>query len=91
MASELVDLDGTSAAPIGRFASVACGRAASGLGRSGRDRLQSEYKRTVHQFNFTVWPDFGCPESPELLLDFVRVVRSHTPRVIEGPILAHCR
>ncbi|KFM66966.1 Phosphotidylinositol phosphatase PTPRQ, partial [Stegodyphus mimosarum] len=44
----------------------------------------------VKQMHFTRWPDFGCPESPDDLINFVRAVRDHLPRVRPGPILVHC-
>ncbi|XP_054716770.1 tyrosine-protein phosphatase 10D-like [Uloborus diversus] len=46
--------------------------------------------REVKQLHFTRWPDFGCPESPEELLNFVRAVRDHLPRTQPGPIIVHC-
>ncbi|XP_013387209.1 receptor-type tyrosine-protein phosphatase eta isoform X2 [Lingula anatina] len=46
--------------------------------------------RTVRHFNFTVWPDFGCPDTTRSLLEFVKVVRTHIKPDIQGPICVHC-
>ena len=44
------------------------------------------------------WPDFGCPDTSDLLLTFVRDVRAHLLSYMsqsldrrKGPILIHCR
>ncbi|GIY08823.1 hypothetical protein CDAR_199232 [Caerostris darwini] len=47
-------------------------------------------ERRVKQMHFTHWPDFGCPESPDDLMNFIRAVRDHLPRFKPGPILVHC-
>ncbi|GIZ00814.1 tyrosine-protein phosphatase 10D [Caerostris extrusa] len=47
-------------------------------------------ERRVKQMHFTHWPDFGCPESPDDLINFIRAVRDHLPRFKPGPILVHC-
>ncbi|XP_050392227.1 receptor-type tyrosine-protein phosphatase eta [Patella vulgata] len=47
-------------------------------------------KRTVKQFHFLKWPDFGCPEKTWLLLNFVTAVRAHIPNTPNGPMLVHC-
>lgn len=42
---------------------------------------------------FTTWPDHGCPDNTDLLLDFVLNVRVHMPSGgrQHGPVLVHCR
>ena len=47
-------------------------------------------QRTVIQYHFTAWPDFGVPEHPTPLLRFARKVMSHEPPSA-GPMLVHCR
>lgn len=47
-------------------------------------------QHTVKQMHFTKWPDFGSPESPEDLINFVQAVRDHLPHTNTGPILVHC-
>jgi protein-tyrosine phosphatase len=52
--------------------------------------------RAVKQFHFLVWPDFGCPDHTEQLIEFVSDVRMHVPlprfhASAKGPILVHCR
>ncbi|KAG8183435.1 hypothetical protein JTE90_023191 [Oedothorax gibbosus] len=46
--------------------------------------------RMVKQMHFTHWPDFGCPESPGDLINFIRAVRDHLARIRPGPIIVHC-
>ena len=50
-------------------------------------------KRVVEQFQFSDWPDFGCPEDPEVFLKFLEHVRSFYPHVDQttAPIIVHCR
>ncbi|XP_055949369.1 phosphatidylinositol phosphatase PTPRQ-like isoform X2 [Argiope bruennichi] len=47
-------------------------------------------ERRVKQMHFTHWPDFGCPECPDDLINFIRAVRDHLPRFKPGPIVVHC-
>ncbi|GAB6023847.1 hypothetical protein CHUAL_008588 [Chamberlinius hualienensis] len=45
----------------------------------------------VKQCHFTMWPDFGCPESTQMLLNFIRSVSDHTPHLgPTGPVIVHC-
>ncbi|XP_013791926.1 tyrosine-protein phosphatase 10D-like isoform X2 [Limulus polyphemus] len=46
--------------------------------------------RIVKQMHFTRWPDFGCPENTEVMINFVRAVRDHIPRINHGPLVVHC-
>ncbi|XP_064602809.1 phosphatidylinositol phosphatase PTPRQ-like [Liolophura sinensis] len=46
---------------------------------------------TVRQCHMKIWPDFGCPQSPQDLLTFHRAVRKVCPRSMNAPpILVHC-
>ncbi|XP_076311179.1 tyrosine-protein phosphatase 10D-like isoform X2 [Tachypleus tridentatus] len=47
-------------------------------------------QRMVKQMHFTRWPDFGCPENTEVMINFVRAVRDHIPHVSPGPLIVHC-
>ncbi|CAH1798657.1 unnamed protein product, partial [Owenia fusiformis] len=46
--------------------------------------------RTLKHFNYTMWPDFGCPDTTESLLNFVRVTRGYITPDVTGPICIHC-
>lgn len=50
---------------------------------------QAPEPRTVIQFHFAVWPDFGVPEDASSMLKFVRRVRSHV-QSDHGPMVVHC-
>ncbi|ESO85747.1 hypothetical protein LOTGIDRAFT_130294, partial [Lottia gigantea] len=52
--------------------------------------LQGMKSRTIKQFHFLKWPDFGCPEKTWLLLNFVTAVRAHLSNSCTGPIVVHC-
>ncbi|XP_078575223.1 receptor-type tyrosine-protein phosphatase alpha-like [Branchiostoma floridae x Branchiostoma japonicum] len=45
--------------------------------------------RTVTQFHFTGWPDFGVPQSPLGMMKFIRRVKTGNPPG-RGPIVVHC-
>ncbi|CAH1242883.1 PTPRA [Branchiostoma lanceolatum] len=45
--------------------------------------------RTVTQFHFTSWPDFGVPQSPLGMMKFIRRVKTSNPPG-RGPIVVHC-
>lgn len=47
-------------------------------------------KRTVSQYHFTSWPDFGVPKSPSGILKFLRKIKHSSPTGY-GPIVVHCR
>lgn len=42
----------------------------------------------VRHFHFTSWPDFGVPNSPQVLVNFVQTVRKSLIKT--GPIVVHC-
>ena len=46
--------------------------------------------RTITQFHFTSWPDFGVPQSPLGMMKFVKRVKASNPDRA-GPIIVHCR
>lgn len=55
----------------------------------------TEFKITVgtkswnlRHYHFTSWPDFGVPNSPQVLVNFVQTVRQNLAN--EGPIVVHC-
>ncbi|XP_053398379.1 receptor-type tyrosine-protein phosphatase O-like [Mercenaria mercenaria] len=55
-------------------------------------KLKKERKMVRH-FSYLKWPDMGCPETPELLLAFVKAVREYTNRekkTTSGPTVVHC-
>ncbi|WAR09002.1 PTPRB-like protein, partial [Mya arenaria] len=51
-------------------------------------------RRSVRQFAYLKWPDMGCPEDPEMLLEFVKSVKEHNKRPggaqNAGPMIVHC-
>ncbi|XP_052810161.1 tyrosine-protein phosphatase 10D-like isoform X2 [Mya arenaria] len=51
-------------------------------------------QRSVRQFAYLKWPDMGCPEDPEMLLEFVKSVKEHNKRPPgvqnAGPMIVHC-
>ena len=55
------------------------------------NELKSNNARTVIQFHYIAWPDFGVPESPTTFLNFLSCVRAK--KVLEnhfGPAVIHC-
>ena len=53
--------------------------------------IYSNDKRTVIQFHYVAWPDFGVPESPTTFLNFLDCVRSYQVlENIHGPAVIHC-
>ncbi|XP_052243587.1 tyrosine-protein phosphatase Lar-like isoform X4 [Dreissena polymorpha] len=47
--------------------------------------------RIVKHFLYLKWPDMGCPDDPQMLLDFVKSVRDHTQRPDRtNPTVVHC-
>lgn len=47
--------------------------------------------KTVRQFHFTAWPDFGVPLNGGPLLKFLVQVRKHHNYTNAKPLLVHCR
>ena len=47
--------------------------------------------KTVRQFHFTAWPDFGVPLNGGPLLKFLLQVRKHHEYSNPKPLLVHCR
>ncbi|XP_052241030.1 tyrosine-protein phosphatase 10D-like [Dreissena polymorpha] len=51
----------------------------------------NEERRLVNHFQYLEWPDMGCPEDPQMLLDFVADVRECTNKPGgKSPIVVHC-
>lgn len=47
--------------------------------------------RTISQFHYTTWPDFGIPSSPNDFLRFLKMVRdSGAMDKSVGPVIVHC-
>ncbi|XP_046436944.1 uncharacterized protein LOC124188392 isoform X3 [Daphnia pulex] len=49
----------------------------------------------IKQMHFTVWPDFGCPEYPEQLVNFIQAMRKESIYLndkyrVNSPIVVHC-
>ncbi|XP_052809518.1 receptor-type tyrosine-protein phosphatase eta-like [Mya arenaria] len=51
-------------------------------------------RRSVRQFAYFKWPDMGCPEFPEMLLELLEAVKVHHKRQHDtrdkGPMAVHC-
>ncbi|KAL4233512.1 hypothetical protein ACF0H5_008193 [Mactra antiquata] len=57
-------------------------------------KLKDDVKK-VYQFCYLKWPDMGCPDTPDLLIDFVKNVRNYTKgerlaAKSPGPTVVHC-
>ncbi|KAL4233516.1 hypothetical protein ACF0H5_008197 [Mactra antiquata] len=57
-------------------------------------KLKDDVKK-VYQFCYLKWPDMGCPDTPDLLIDFVKNVRNYTKgerlaAKTPGPTVVHC-
>jgi len=52
-------------------------------------KVKSE-TRHLTQFHFVAWPDFGVPAHPQLLVDYIKVVRQCIGQQIEPPTIVHC-
>ncbi|XP_063720114.1 receptor-type tyrosine-protein phosphatase eta-like [Symsagittifera roscoffensis] len=59
---------------------------------NSKSPVKDQPKRIVEQFQYTAWPDFGCPENPEQMLKFLAKIRSYYPYATkpESPIIVHC-
>ncbi|KAG9509621.1 Tyrosine-protein phosphatase 10D, partial [Fragariocoptes setiger] len=51
---------------------------------------RDKQSRIVRHFHFTTWPDFGVPDPPSTLVQFVRAFREKVPPSNSHPIIAHC-
>ncbi|XP_060599171.1 tyrosine-protein phosphatase 10D-like [Ruditapes philippinarum] len=53
-----------------------------------------EERKMVRHFSYLKWPDMGCPETPELLLEFVKAVKQYSNqeknKSSTGPTIVHC-
>lgn len=53
--------------------------------------IQTGEKREIYHFHYTMWPDFGVPDSPASFLNFLYKVReSGALGVDQGPAVVHC-
>ena len=55
---------------------------------------QGRHVRTVVQYHFTAWPDFGVPADETKLLDFMFAVKKDMNKCSSAddkPTLVHCR
>ena len=46
--------------------------------------------RTVVQYHFQSWPDFGVPSTPDSFLNFLRLVNRDHPSLPGSPNVVHC-
>lgn len=46
--------------------------------------------RTIWQYHYTDWPDFGVPKVRNSVISFVLRSREHESEE-DGPIVCHCR
>lgn len=53
--------------------------------------VQGEEKRTLSHLHFREWPDFGVPQSTDVMINFCQTVRHHALAAEGGLILVHCR
>lgn len=51
---------------------------------------RDDQSRVIRHFHFTTWPDFGVPEPPSTLVQFVRAFREKCHPSSSHPIIAHC-
>jgi len=51
---------------------------------------EQETRRTVVQYHFQSWPDFGVPTTPNTFLEFLRLVNRDHPSVPGSPNVVHC-
>jgi len=52
---------------------------------------QGQQKRTIKLCHFIEWPDNGGPQSPDVLLEFMQVVKKELETAKTGPVVIHCR
>ena len=54
--------------------------------------FQSGKSRSIKQFHYMLWPDFGVPSTPETFLEFLYDIRdSGVFDADMGPPVIHCR
>ncbi|KAK7871582.1 hypothetical protein R5R35_001777 [Gryllus longicercus] len=51
---------------------------------------KGERKRSIIHLHFREWPDFGCPATPDLMLQFCQVMRHNIVLAQPGITLIHC-
>lgn len=52
--------------------------------------LSTDEARTVTQYHFQTWPDFGVPEESEHFLSFVKRIGRENPATYRSPSVVHC-
>lgn len=52
--------------------------------------LADEPVHSVQHYQFLAWPDHSVPETPDLLLDMIRLVHAETDTASDAPIVVHC-
>ena len=57
---------------------------------TGLEPLATTEVRTVVQYHFQDWPDFGVPATPDKFLNFLRVVNRDHPSLPGRPNVVHC-
>lgn len=51
---------------------------------------KDDRKRSITHLHFREWPDFGCPSTPDLMLQFCQVMRQHIIVAQPGITVVHC-
>ncbi|CAB3233232.1 unnamed protein product [Arctia plantaginis] len=57
---------------------------------SPREVKECGESRTVRQFHFLRWKDFGAPEHPHCVLRFIKRVNESWSNVVGRPLVVHC-
>jgi protein tyrosine phosphatase len=52
--------------------------------------MKGNKKRTLSHLHFREWPDFGVPQSTDVMIHFCQTVRHHALAAEGGLILVHC-
>lgn len=52
--------------------------------------IKGDKRRTLSHLHFREWPDFGVPESTDVMIHFCQTVRHHALAAEGGLILVHC-
>jgi protein tyrosine phosphatase len=52
---------------------------------------KGDKKRTLSHLHFREWPDFGVPQSTDVMIQFCQTMRHHALAAEQGLILVHCR
>ncbi|XP_021940595.1 receptor-type tyrosine-protein phosphatase H-like isoform X2 [Zootermopsis nevadensis] len=52
--------------------------------------IKGDRKRTLSHLHFREWPDFGVPQSTDIMIQFCQTMRHHACAAELGLILVHC-